>query len=143
MNADSLSQLSGIFRDVFKETGTELSLAPFGGAETAFTLTYRGEETTVYIRGAGEETENKIKFVRYLIAGSSKEKAVGELKNILLGEGGEWDAFRFMTKNDLADGKCFAADVVPDRRFDEAFRQIERCIEGRDRKSTRLNSSHS
>ncbi len=142
MNADSLTQLSAIFRDVYRETGTELSLSPFGGDETAFPLVYRGEETTVYIRGTGEETENKIRFVRYLLSGSSKEKeGTGDLKSILLGEGVEWDAFRYMTKNNLADGKCFALDVVPDRRCDEAFRQIERCIDGRGERAVRMDQS--
>lgn len=145
MNADSLLQLRGMFQDIFKETGTELSVTSFGGEETAFPLTYRGEQTTVYIRGKGGETEDKIKLVRYLVSGSSKEKAAlaGEdsLKNILLGEGGEWDAFRYMTKNNLADGKCFAADVVPDRRADEAFRQIERCIEDRGDRAVRMDKS--
>lgn len=143
MNADSLSQLGGMFQDILKETGTELSFTPFGGNETAFSVSYRGEETVVYIRGKGEETENKIKLVRYLLSGSSKEKsAYGEgLKSILLGEGGEWEAFRYMTKNNLADGKCYAADVVPDKRSDEAFRQIERCIEGRGDRAIKMDKS--
>ena len=143
MNADSLSQLKGIFEDILKETGTELSLAPFGGEETAFPLSYRGEETTVYIRGKGGETEDKIKLVRYLVSGSVKEeRAYGDsLKNILLGEGGEWGAFRYIAKNNLADGKCFAADVVPDKRCDEAFKQIERCIEGRGDRAVRMDKS--
>ncbi|MDE6412105.1 MAG: helix-turn-helix domain-containing protein [Clostridia bacterium] len=143
MNADSLSQLKGIFQDILKETGTELSLTPFGGNETAFSLPYRGEEAKVYIRGKGEETENKIKLVRYLVSGSGKEERAAEdsLKNILLGEGGEWEAFRYMTKNNLADGKCFAADVVPDRRGDEAFKQIERCIEGKGDHAVRMDKS--
>ncbi len=143
MNANSLSQLNGIFEDILKETGTELSLVSFGGEETAFSLSYRGEEATVYIRGRGGETENKIKLVRYLVSGSKKEERAAEdsLKNILLGEGGEWGAFRYIAKNDLADGKCFAMDVVPDRRCDEAFRQIERCIEGRGDRAVRMDKS--
>lgn len=144
MKAESLLQLKETFRDVFKETGTELSFTPFGGEETSFPVSYRGEETTVYIRGRGEETENKIKLVRYLLSGSSKEKGEAKedsLKNILLGEGGEWEAFRYIAKNNLADGKCYAADVVPDKRCDEAFRQIERCIEGRGDHAVRMDKS--
>lgn len=144
MNADSLAQLREMFQDVFRETGTELSLTPFGGEETAFPLSFRGEETVVYIRGRGGETENKIKLVRYLVSGSQKGKRIPEespLKNILLGEGGEWDAFRYLTKNNLADGKCYAADVVPGKRCDEAFKQIERCIEGRGDRAVRMDKS--
>lgn len=144
MKADSLLQLNEIFRDVFKETGTQLSVTPFGGEETAFSLFYRGEETIVYIRGRGEETENKIKLVRYLICGASKEKQdkrEDPLKDILLGEGGEWGAFRYITKNNLADGRCYAVDVLLDRRADEAFRQIERCIEGRGDRAVRMDDS--
>ena len=55
-----------------------------------------------------------------------------ELKNILLGEGGDWNAFRFLTKHNCADGVCFALDVVPDRRMSEAAQHIERCLDGRD-----------
>ena len=142
MNADSLSQLKGIFQDILKETGTELSFTPFGGEETSFPLSYRGEETTVYIRGTGGETENQIKLVRYFVSGSVKEeRSVIELKNILLGEGGEWEAFRYIAKNNLADGKCFALDVVPDKRSDEAFKQIERCIEDRADRAIRMDKS--
>ena len=144
MNADTLSQLSGMLQDIFKETGTQLSLSSFGGEETAFSVTYRGEQTTVYIRGRGEETESKIRLVRYLLSGSSKEKRPlqeDSLKNILLGEGGEWEAFRYITKNYLADGECFALDVVPDKRADEAFKQIERCIEGKGDRAVRMDKS--
>ena len=144
MNADTLLQLSSVLEDIFKETGTRLSLSSLGGEETAFSLSYRGEEATVYIGGSGEETENKIRLVRYLLSGAGKEKrALGEdsLKNILLGEGGEWEAFRYITKNNLGGGACFAADVVPDRRADEAFKQIEHCIEGTNDRAVRMDKS--
>ena len=144
MNANSLLELSGILQDILKETGTELSLNSFGGDETAFSVTYRGEEVTLYIRGSGGETQNKIRLVRYLISGSSKAErpfAEDSLKSILLGEGGEWEAFRYITKNNLSDGVCFAADVVPDRRVDEAFKQIERCIEGKGDRAVRMDKS--
>ena len=144
MNAASLKQLDGMFQDIRKETGTQLSLNPFGGEETAFPISYRGEEVTVYIRGSGEETESKIRLVRYLLSGVGMEKtADGEdvLKSILLGEGGEWEAFRYSTRNNLSDGKCFALDVVPDRLTDEAFRQIERCIEGKGNRAVRMDKS--
>lgn len=143
MNADSLAQLNLTFRELLKETGTELSCTPFGGEETAFSFPYRGEEVTAYIRGRGGDTESKIRLVRYLLAGASGGKSAGEssLKNILLGEGGEWEAFRYITKNNVQDGSCFALDVVPDRRSDEAFRQIERCIEGGRDRAVRMDKS--
>ena len=143
MNADTLSQLDGTLRDIFKETGTELSLTPFGGKETAFDVTFCGEAATVYIRGRGEETENTIRLVRYLLSSASRTERPGEgsLKNILLGEGGEWEAFRYTTKHNLGGGTCFALDVVPDRRADEAFKQIERCIEGKGDRAVRMDGS--
>ena len=144
MNAQSLSQLGGMLQDIFKETGTQLSLSSFGGEETAFSVTYRGEEVTLYIRGKGEDTESKIRLVRYLISGSGKKEVApreDSLKSILLGEGGEWEAFRYITKNNLSDGVCFAADVVCDKRADEAFKQIERCIEGKGDRAVRMDKS--
>ena len=144
MKADALLQLSSVLQDIYKETGTPLSLTPFGGEETAFAVTYRGEEATVYIRGKGEETDNKIRLVRYLLSGSSKEKRANSedsLKSILLGEGGEWEAFRYITKSNLGGGECFALDVVPDKRTDEAFKQIERCIDGKGDRAVRMDKS--
>ena len=144
MKADTLLQLDGMLKDILKETGTQLSLSSFGGEETAFPVSFGGEEATLYIRGRGEETENKIRLVRYLLSGSARQQRPQEadsLKNILLGEGGEWGSFRFLTKNNLGDGACFALDVVPDRRADEAFRQIERCIEGKDEIAVRMDKS--
>ncbi len=144
MNADSLAQLKRMFEDIRKETGTELSLSPLVGDCKAFQLAFRGEEATVYIRGAGEEAENRIRLVRYLVSGSSGNKSAvaGEgLKGILLGEGGEWEAFRYLTKHNFADGRCFAADVVPDKRTDEAYKLIERCIEGGRDRAVRMDDS--
>ena len=144
MNGDTLKQLDAILKDILKETGTQLSLTSFGEEETALPVLYCGEEVTVYIRGRGEETESKLRLVRYLLSGASKDrKESGEdtLKSILLGEGGEWEAFRYITKNNLADGECFALDVVPDRRTDEAFKQIERCIEGKGDRAVRMDKS--
>ena len=144
MNADTLKQLDGVLKDILKETGTELSLTPFGGEETAFSVTCCGEEATVYLRGSGQETASKIRLVRYLLQGAFKGKeknSEGTLKGILLGEGGEWEAFRYLTKYDLGGGTCFALDVVPDRRADEAFKQIERCVEGMGDRVVRMDKS--
>ena len=55
----------------------------------------------------------------------AKEEA---LRTILLGEGGGWYAFRFMTKFNLADGTCVAVDVVPDKRLAESYAQLERTL---------------
>ena len=144
MNADTLLQLSKVLQDLHKETGTQLSLSSFGEEETAFPVTYRGEETTLYIRGKGADNENTIRLVRYLLAGASKEERPLQgdvLKNILLGEGGEWEAFRYITKNNLGGGECFALDIVPDKRADEAFKQIERCIESKHDRAVRMDES--
>lgn len=142
MNAVSLGKLKRIFADIRKETGAELSLVPLGADCTPFSLSFRGESVTAYMRGTGEEAENKIRLVRYLGFGSSNDQgAEYGLKSILLGEGGEWQAFRYLTKHNFADGRCFAADVVPDRRTDEAFKQIERCIEGSRDRAVRMDDS--
>jgi len=131
-NGEMLSELEKILADVREATGTEIRLAPAGGAETRFTVDYRGANINAYLTGTGAETERLAKMVKYLIASASPSKApVGKgdrLKWIVLGEGGSWEAFRFLTKYSIPDKPCFAADVVPERKTDEAFTHIEHCI---------------
>ncbi len=139
MDGASLLELTGIFEEIFKETGTQVSLSPFGGEETAFEISFKGGTATAYMRGKGGGTEEKIRLVRLLSNTlSDKERPVGALKEVLLGEGGEWAAFRYISKYGIKDGKCFCLDVVPEKRFDETFKQIERILEGTRDKAVRM-----
>ena len=126
------TELKKVLADLGEKTGVEVRLAPRGGDETAVTLAYRGEAVKAWLSGSGETALREARLVQYLVENADshtlippKEEA---LRTILLGEGGGWYAFRFMTKFNLADGVCVAVDVVPDKRVAEAYAQIERTV---------------
>ena len=123
--------LNQILQDVKDKTGVEVSLSPAEGA-TAFPLEFRGREREAYL--SGEVSERVISLVRYLVKSADARDVLPDkeqyLKMILLGEGGSWHAFRFITRFRLRDGACFAVDILPERRVDEAALHLERCIEG-------------
>ncbi len=126
------TELKKVLADLGEKTGVEVRLAPRGGEETAFSLAYRGEAVKAWLGGSGETALREARLVQYLVENADshtlippKEEA---LRTILLGEGGGWYAFRFMTKFNLADGVCVAVDVVPDKRVAEAYAQIERTV---------------
>ena len=128
----ALAELEKILADICEKTGAEATLSPRGGGETRFALAYRGEEVPAYLRGTGEYAEREARLIAYLVENvdshtliPAKEEA---LRTILLGEGGGWYAFRFMTKFNLADGTCVAVDVVPDKRLAESYAQLERTL---------------
>ena len=142
MNAASLSELNAIFEEIFKETGTEVRLTSLGGEETAFPVSLHGETVTAYLRGQGQAAQDKIKFVKYLVEGPLLNKQQsGGLKEVLLGEGGEWAAFRYIAKHGIKDGKCFSADVVPGKRFDESLKHIEHITEGTGDRVVRMSEN--
>ncbi len=128
MNADG--ELIRILKDMREKTGTEVLLSPEEGT-VRFSLEFRGKTTDAYIAGGKEEF---VPLIRYLVAEADGKEILPEkresLKSVLLGEGGQWYAFRFMTRFNLKDGSCLAMDILPDRRIDEAYAHIERCVEG-------------
>ncbi len=127
-------QLASILNDIREKTGTDVRLAPHGGRETRFTVEYLGTQTSVWVDGDEAETCAVRRLVAYLIENTDPARFEPErdelLKSILLGEGGGWQAFRFMTKYNLPDAPCFAADVVPEKNLSEAAAHVERCLEG-------------
>lgn len=132
MNGDKLTELKHFLKDVFEQTGAEVRLAPNGGDETVFSLVFGGEEVPAYLSGTGEEAQRTVKLISYLVSKTGEKQLFPEkkehLKGILLGEGSEWNAFRFMTKYNLSADACFALDVLPERRLDEAVTHVERCL---------------
>lgn len=129
--ADIMSELKQILGDLRAKTGTEVRLAPRGSGETHFVIEFCGVKTDAWIDGGEAETERERKLIAYLITnaeGGKFPKRADFLKSVLLGEGGEWQAFRFLTKFSLTDGECYALDVVPDRRHAESVAHIERCL---------------
>ena len=132
MNGETVTELSKLLGDISEKTGTRVSLKPVGGEETKFTLSYDGAEVTAYVEGTGSEAETAARLVRYFVSNADVRVAVDRqesLKNILLGEGSAYAAFRFLTKYNIADAPCFALDIVPERLGKEAAAHIERCVE--------------
>ena len=134
--SDSLGQLKRILKDIREKTGVHVRLVPAGEGETRLSLESCGETFDGWIDGTGEEAGRTAKLVEYFVANADSRALLPDkeahLKEILLGEGGEWYAFRFITKYALRDGACFALDVVPDKRLDECFDLLRNCLNDSD-----------
>ena len=133
MNGETGSELEKLLGDISEKTGTRVSLKPAGGEETEFTLSYGGTEVKAYVEGKGETAETAARIVSYFVANADVKIAFDWqecLKNILLGEGSAYTAFRFLTKYNITDAPCFALDLVPERFGKEALMHVERCLEG-------------
>lgn len=133
---DVNSDLTLILADINEKTGADVRLKPEGGEETAFTLDFRGKKIAAWIAGMGAAAEREARLVSYLVTVADDQNSVSArqdaLKSLLLGEGGEWNTFRFLTKHHLTDAPCFALDVVPEKRLPDAAVHIERCLDGED-----------
>ncbi len=133
MDSGTEAELKRIFEDIRERTGAAISLESFGEEETAFTFEYGGKKLTAYLKGTGETAEAGARLAGYLL--SSGDLGGGgdrntRLKSILLGEGGAWSAFRFLTKYNIPDRPCYAIDLLPERHLEEAVLHVERCLEG-------------
>ncbi len=131
--SDNLFHLKRILFDLQEKTGVCVRFSPRGFQETAFTLEYCSEQFAAYLDGEGEGAAEQIKLLRYLVANSDAEKLFPEkeeaLKNILLGEGGEWYAARFQTKHVLPEGGCYAIVFAVDRMVNESLLHVQSCLE--------------
>lgn len=128
---EMLSALRQILGDIRTKTGVEASLEPQGGEETRVEADWHGSGISLYVKGSGESAEREARLVAYLLREDPAQGGREErLRELLLGGGGEMAAFRFLSKYRLADGKCTAFDVLPDRRIGDALEHIERCLDG-------------
>lgn len=127
---DTMSELSRLLEDVRRKTG--LNVRPLEGEENgnSFSVNYCGNAVTLVL-DEGDEAAQKL--VRYLVE-NGKERTMPEreehLKSILLGEGGGWSAFRYMTRYGVPNLECYAIDLLPERLSKESKRHIARCLEG-------------
>lgn len=125
-------QLKRILRDIREKTGIHVRLTPGEGEETRISLSCGGETMDAYLDGTGKEAERTAKLVAYLVANADARALLPDkeehLRAVLLGEGGEWYAFRFATKYAVQGTSCFALDIVPDKRLPEAFELIKGCL---------------
>lgn len=133
MKGDFTADITNIFADIYERTGAEAYLTPRGGAETRFDFDFLGNKTQGFVKGEGEVAAAQAKLISYLLASADPHQIFPEkseyLKSILLGEGSEWHAFRFLTKYNLPDLPCFAVDIVPEKNMQDCFRHLEGCLE--------------
>lgn len=127
---DTMSELTRLLEDVSRKTGLSVRLSDGGESERSFSVNYLGNAVELTLDG-GDETAQKL--VRYLVE-NGKERTMPEreehLKSILLGEGGGWSAFRYMTRYAVPDTDCYAIELFPERLLRESGRHIARCLEG-------------
>ena len=130
---ERLDGLEKILADIGEQTGVHAYLTPQGGEERAFSVPWDGGTVTIYLTGSGAEREAKL--ISYLLANSAPAAAHSgkvKLNSVLLGEGGRVRALRYLAEHGQKDGPCYAVEVLPDRRGEDALEHIERCLEGAD-----------
>ncbi len=136
--------LRSILRVVAEKTGTEVRLRSLGGEETHFVIGYLGKQTDAWIDGVGEEAEKRARLVAYFLENADFGAFPDRreyLRSVLLGDGGPSHAYRYMTKYNLADGTCYCVEIVPDRRREEAFAHVERCLAETQDAAVRMDDS--
>lgn len=88
-------------------------LHPVKARRRAFSLSCGGETMDAYLDGTGKEAERTAKLVAYLVANADARALLPDkeehLRAVLLGEGGEWYAFRFATKYAVQGTKLLCA----------------------------------
>ena len=131
---DVAAEVRTILQEISEKTDTTVSLEPFEGA-TKFGFTFGGKSFSAYLEGEGEEAEKRARLLAFFLASAEHGEIAdrkAELGHILLGEGGSWRAFRYMNRYSMADGPCFALEILPEKLPAEALALIERCISDRD-----------
>ncbi len=130
--ANALTHLKKILRDIREKTGVHVRLADAAQGQTPLSLELDGETFRGCLDGTDEETVRIAKLVEYMVSNADLHALLPDrdehLKEVLLGEGGQWYAFQFVTKYALRDGACFALDIVPDRLLSESFELVKGCI---------------
>ncbi len=130
--SNALLELKKILSDIRDKAGCDVRLSPRGEGETSFFVNYCGTQVEVWIDGEERQTEQIARLVQYLVSSADARQLFPEkeeaLKNILLGEGGGWYAYRFMTKYGLPEHACYAIDFQVDRLREEAIGHIESCL---------------
>lgn len=124
-NPDGLGK---VLKDLYEKTGVNAYLTPKGGEETAFEAEWNGRTVQLYLEGSAEL---EAKLIAYLLSETGPAvTGTEQLKSVLFGEGGKVQAFRYLSAHGIADGPCFAAEVVPAKRVKDAFEHIGHCLEG-------------
>ena len=146
MTGEVQTELKRILADVRATTGVDVRLEPQCEHVTRFTLDYCGMQTDAYVAGTDEAAAQSAGLIGYLIANADFKRILPErdeyLKSILLGEGGKSYAYRFLTKYNIADGACYALDILSDHLTDETAAHVETCLSDRADQIVKMDSSH-
>ena len=125
--SDRLDQL---LNDIREQTGVCVRTKPAAEDDKRIEVNYLGVKRELYLSGGAEVCA----LVRYLVENGAAQGFERKefLRSVLLGEGGDWNAFRFMTKFSVSDAPCYAMDVVPERKLGEVTAHIAQCLDGGD-----------
>lgn len=127
---DTMSELEWLLKDFQEKSGIKLCFTPCDAGEE--NVRYRGKPYAVTV--AGEPVnERELALVRYVLWNAEAEPYANNdarLKDVLLDESSELGIFRFLTRNNIEDGACYALDVLCKNRTAEVASHIERCLEG-------------
>ncbi len=126
---DAMSETQWIEKKLSEKTGTIVKLSPRQEGEN--TVFWNGNPYMVSFNGEKAQ-KRECALVQYILAGfeeGAPQEKNESLKNILLGES-SLAIFRFMTRYRIPEGACYALDIVPEKRTEDASAHIERCLEG-------------
>ena len=125
---DAMSETQWIEKKRSEKTGTIVKLSPRQEGEN--TVFWNGNPYMVSFNGEKAQ-KRECALVQYILAGFEEgaQEKNESLKNILLGES-SLAIFRFMTRYRIPEGACYALDIVPEKRTEDASAHIERCLEG-------------
>lgn len=125
---DTMSETQWLENKLSERTHSSVGIFPSEGEGAVF---YKGKAYMVAFDGE-KASPRESALVQYILSeleeGVPQEKDES-LRGILLGEGSV-AIFRFITRYHVPEGVCYALDIVPERRIDEAASHIERCLEG-------------
>ena len=125
---DAFSETERIEKKLKEGTGVAVKLLPAEGEGEVF---FRGKPYMVALEGKNP-TPRELSFIRYILSDFEEDKPLSKeesLKNILFGESA-FSLFRFKSRYRIGDEACCAIVVYPEKRLDEAFSHVERCLEG-------------
>lgn len=129
---DARVQLTKVLGEIYKKTGIRLRTKPEKKDETSFSADFYGKKLTLYLDGTGEETNRLAALASYLIANVDLRTLPSDCeefaKSLLLGEGSDWDVFRFVTRYGVPSGACVAFDVLPDKCPTQAYELVKSSV---------------
>lgn len=130
--SEKITELKKLLADICEKTRIEVRLTPNGGQECCVSMEYAGQKVDVWMDGTQGEGAKTAAMLQYLLDNADTQQLIPDkdeaLKNVLLGEGGGWYAYRFMTKYAIAEHPCLALCIQADKFLSEVIAHIETCL---------------